>query len=311
MKKFTALKVGDLIGICSTGSPLNPKRYEQGLKVIHELGYRTLVPMNPSEFYGKNDFAFSNGSPESRANHLMSLFRTPEVSLIIAARGAYGSLDLLSLLDFDVIRDSGKILVGCSDVTVLLVQNAFRCGIPAIHASTLGSSFADYYQSTQAKQSVDALLNMLSNSCYEYSAECNVLKEGEGEGRILCGNLTMLTTLLGTTWDVDYSNVVLVLEEVGEAPYRVLRMLTQLKLAGKLDKLAGLVFGRFSKCESQHGLNIDEVIDYFVNNFIKDSDYPVIKGLEVGHWGLNIPMPLGSIAKVFGSRFEIRELYFS
>ena len=135
----------------------------------------------------------------------------------------------------------------------------------------------------------------------------DILRDGSGQGRIIAGNLTVLTSLLGTPWDIDYDGAVLMLEEVGEAPFRIHRMLMQLKFGGKLNNLAALVFGRFSRCTAKHGPAVDEVIRRAVSDILDGPRYPVLAGLPFGHWGENVPLPVGCLAKVEGGKFETLE----
>ncbi len=294
-------------GIVATGSPVDPARLSLGIAALEQYGYRTYIPLNPSLFYGKYEHGFANGSPHQRAAALHQALSHPDVSAVIAARGGYGCLDILPLMNFQEISQQKKIIVGCSDVTALLVQCVARAGITAVHGPTIASSFADSAKDEAARCSVEALLSMLSDPAYRFHAPCEVIRSGYGEGPIIAGNLTMLAALLGTPWDIDYRNTILVLEEVGEAPYRVHRLLSQLKLAGKLDALAGLVFGRFSRCSSQFGPSVDEVINGFVRDMLGAFDYPVLSGFPFGHWGENQPVPLGCRGVVSEGQFGLLE----
>ena len=143
---------------------------------------------------------------------------------------------------------------------------------------------------------MDSLIEMRRSPNCEFSASCDPIITGESEGWLLPGNLTMLQTLLGTPWDIDYDGAILVIEEVGEAPYRVHRALTQLYLAGKLRKLGGVVFGRFSKCEAEHGPKIEEVLADCAEQYF--GHVPVFMNLSFGHNGTNIPIPIGCRAKM-------------
>lgn len=280
------LSAGALWGVFVSGSPLSPERFSEGVRTLEHLGFRVKCPLDPSIYYGRYDHGFSNGSVLERTAALEQLLEDPEVEVILAARGGYGAYELLPSIDFSLFRSNPKPLVGCSDLTLLLVQPQV-CGI---HGPTLGSSFADYAKDSSAQKTVDRLIAFLSDA-QELEYQCSELRSGHAEGRLLCGNLSVLTSLLGTPWDVDYRDAVLVLEEVGEAPYRIHRSLLQLKHAGKLEKLAGLVFGRFSRCEAAHGPTADEVILSLLGDILHESSYPVYTGLEVGHWGLNLPLP--------------------
>ena len=150
---------------------------------------------------------------------------------------------------------------------------------------------------------------MLSNTKYLPKYKCEVLRQGslkgeDAEGRILATNLTVLCSMLGTSFDFDFKDLILVLEDVGEAPYKVHRMLTQLEQAGKFESIKGLVFGRFAKCESKNGPSIEDVFTMF----IKDKyNFSVLKALEFGHWGRNVPLALNSKAKISSEDLIILE----
>lgn len=293
-----SLRAGGCIGVVPPGSPLSPERFAAGIAEIERRGFSVKCPLDPTEFYGRYDHGFASASPTARAEALMALVADDEVDTILTVRGAYGTLDILPLLDFDRIGAARKAITGCSDVTALLLQCAARAGIPAIHGPTLGSSFADSATQAEASESVEALLAVLQNPDYRVEQSCKVLRAGAAEGPILAGNLTMLITLLGTPWDVQYDGAVLVIEDVGEAPYRIHRAMTQLRLAGKLRVLSGLVFGRFARCSAAQGPSVEEVFEMVVRDMLDGADYPVFAGLESGHYGKNIPLSIGCPARM-------------
>jgi muramoyltetrapeptide carboxypeptidase len=133
------------------------------------------------------------------------------------------------------------------------------------------------------------------------------LRVGRGEGPIIAGNLSVLVSLLGTPWDVDYAGAVLVLEEVGEPPYKLHRMFLQLAQAGKLDSLSALCLGRFHNCTGKHGPGTDDVFAMLVKDILKTTKYPVIKGLPIGHYGENQPLPVGCRAVVENDTLTVLE----
>ena len=142
---------------------------------------------------------------------------------------------------------------------------------------------------------------LLSGKSKEIVLQGSILRDGVVEGvpgPLLCGNLSMLLSLLGTPWDIDYDGKILVLEDVAEAPYRVKRMLLQLKLAGKLDKLSGLAFGSFKNCEAKAGPTLEEVLFQVLDEFLPKSNFPVIAQLPVGHEEHNMPLVLGAKSKI-------------
>ena len=118
-------------------------------------------------------------------------------------------------------------------------------------------------------------------------------------------NLTALTALLGTKWEVSLDGCILFLEDIGEVRVRIQRCLEHLRLTGQLNKLAGLVFGRFDRCEAKHGPSVDDVFDWFVTSMVPETTYPVLKDFPFGHNGLNIPLPLGSKAEIDSNQVKL------
>lgn len=307
IKKLRPLSSNALIGIVSPGGPSSKDRFVLGLQELERRGFRSICPLDPTTYYGKYDHGFASGSIQARTQSFMELVENPEVELLLSVRGAYGSLDILPHLDFKKIREAGKPLVALSDISALLVSFADKAGVQAIHGPSLASAFADGASSEDAKESVDELFSLLQNPNHRPEYSLHVLRGGVGKGQIIASNLTMLLCLLGTPWDFDYSNCILVLEEVGESPYRIHRAFTQLKLAGKLDALSGLVLGRFSRCESKHGPSVDDVFQLVLKDLLSHTKYPVLSGMEMGHWGKNLPLPLGCPAEIIDEKFRLLE----
>lgn len=295
MSICSAKKLNKNFGVISIGGPVPPDREILALNNLKTIGYEVYQPYSCSKYYADYTHDFSNGSAEERLKGMEAVISSSDIDCVLAARGATGSFDIISKIPFEDWGKSKKIFIGNSDVTSILVQMPERAKLASIHGATFGSSFADYNLNQEAKESVDALLNMLTDSNFrmEYQAQKKYDNHISQEGVLLAGNLTMLVSLLGTPFDVSYENKILVLEEVGEAPYRVKRLLDQLYLAGKFNSLKGLCFGRFAKCESPNGPSINDVIEKFINYKIQKRTYPVLSGIEVGHWGKNLPVPIG------------------
>lgn len=302
--KGKALLPGATIGVLACGSPATPERFQQGVAELERRGFSVSYPLDSSTVL---EYGFGCGSKEDRAQALMELIENDEVSAILAVRGGYGSIDLLPLLDFKSIRKHPKPIVGYSDVTVLLANITEKSCVATIHGATVAAEFARAAQSDEAKISVDGLLSMLTDPSFRPKYSCEILRDGEARGRVLAGNLTMLLTLLGTPWDVSYEGAILVLEDVGEAPYRVHRALNQLKMAGKLNKLAGVVLGRFNKCEADSGPTVEEVLRKSVSDIFTGTKFPILLGLEFGHHGKNVAMPLGCQAEISKGMLSVKE----
>jgi len=307
MKLLRPLKPGGGVGVFAPGSPVNPERVARGIRYYQSLGYQVVVPRDPSEMYGRADGGFANGSVEDRLNTLYQLLEDEKVDVVIAARGAYGCLELLPQIDFSRIARSGKALVGYSDVSTLLVPLLQFGKISTIHGPTVSKEAAEATESAEAEASVGSLLSLLSEPDYRISAVGEVLRGGSGEGELVVSNLTTLVTLLGTPWEPDLNGKILVVEEVGEAPYRVHRLLLQLKLAGQLSGLQGLCFGSFYKCEAKFPPSLRQVWEKFIVEWLGELDFPVVSGLPCGHEGKNTALPLGVKARVEDGSFRVLE----
>lgn len=307
---YPVLEATTTIGVVAFGSPLSDERCGLGVAELQRLGYQVRMPLSPSLYYGRLENGFANGSVDERLNAFESLLQDPEVKLILSARGGYGVLELFERIDWKLVQKANKPIVGLSDTTVLLLQGPSRLGIPMIHGPSLGDAFADAQTSSEARASVDSLQRLLHQRPWSFSAKLTPVRrdsatQKSGRGWLLAGNLTMLCAVLGTPWDISYDGAVLVVEDVGESPFKVHRHLMQLYLAGKFTALQGLVFGRFSKCSAPQGPSVDEVFEMFANSVLRSQNFPILKGLAVGHWGENQALPLGADVRLVDETFSV------
>jgi muramoyltetrapeptide carboxypeptidase len=303
--KIRALKT-KTFGVAALSSPTNPERVERGTRVLESMGFRVVMPVDPSKSYGQTGGGFVNSPTEERLKVLYDLLENPEVDAVLAARAAYGSAELLPRLDFGRIARAGKAIIGYSDMTNLVATIPRFAGICSVHGGMLSKEFAE--DTPEAEYSRTSLIRLLSDSDYRFSTAVTELKPGsKSEGELVVGNLTVLTALLGTPWSPDLAGKILVVEEIGEAPYRIHRMLMQLLLAGKLEKLAALCFGSMSKCESRFPPALAEMLETFVAEHLSGFDYPVVAGLPCGHEGRNEALPVGMKARVGQGQFAVIE----
>lgn len=293
------------VGVLALSSPANPERVERGRKWLESQGFRVVMPQDPSLSYGNTGGGFSNSSAKERLQVLYGLLEDPEVDVVISARAAYGSAELLPQLDFKRIAQAKKAIVGYSDLTNLVVTIPQYAGICSIHGSMLSKEFAE--DSAEAEYSRTSLLKLLSDPNYRFTGCVNEVRSGQGEGELVVANLAVLTTLLGTPWSPDLAGKILVLEEIGEAPYRIHRMLMQLQLSGKLAGLAALCFGSMTKCESKFPPTFTQMLESFVHEHLAGYNYPVVTGLPCGHEGRNEALPVGVRARVRQGEFAVIE----
>jgi muramoyltetrapeptide carboxypeptidase len=296
-----ALQPGDLIGIVAPASNIKSEMLDDGCRELERLGFRTLYRPDIVKSY-----RYFSGTDERRAAELLEMVRNPEVKAIFCARGGYGSGRLISYLEPELFQAQPKIIMGSSDITMLL---AFlnRHGMVGFHGPMVATSF----RLGEGGYDRSVLLQMLQGAPnIQFPVDhTSVLRAGAVEGRLAGGCLSLVVATLGTSYEIDTEETILVLEDLGEKPYQIDRMLTQLKQAGKLEKVRGIVFGEMLNCTNlpDQGYTLEEVI----LDVLQDTDFPILYGFSTGHTTrANIVVPFGIHAKLsLGSvsRFELLE----
>jgi muramoyltetrapeptide carboxypeptidase len=270
-----ALRQGDVVGIVAPASGFRREDFEAGCTTLRGLGYRPFYL--PSIF--ERDLYFA-GSPARRISELHEMFSRPEVRAILCARGGYGCNYLLPHLDLELIRANPKIFAGCSDVTTLLTYLCDRAGLVTFHAPMVAGDF-----SRPDGVDVDAWSAVVSSGkAYPRSfshAEVQPLVEGSAEGVLYGGCLSLLCASLGTPYEIHTEGSILFLEDRGEKPYQIDRMLMQLKLAGKFSGVAGIVFGEMLDCGQQDAA--DRMLHDLVIRILGGLGIPIAFGLKSGH----------------------------
>lgn len=278
LRKPRRLRAGAVIGIAAPASPFDRESFDRGLEVLHGMGFETLIPKGLSVAQG-----YLAGTDQHRAALLQRLFEDARVDAIVCARGGYGSLRILPLLDYDRIAAHPKIFLGFSDVTALLSAITGRCAFAAFHGPVV-TSLADASESTRT----GLLAAITGGEPLVLSPSTAVtIRAGRAAGIVCGGNLTTLCHLVGTPFQPSLRNRILFLEDRGEAPYRIDRMLTQLKQAGCLEGIRGLILGCFTGCGS------DQEIFEVVGDRFPDASVPILAGLPAGHAEPNLTLPLG------------------
>ena len=284
------LKPGDAIGIAAPAGAFDPERFHRGLRVIESLGFKPVVP----EAVFERDRYLAGGDAR-RAELLNRLFRDDSVKAIMCARGGFGSLNILSRLDFQAISDNPKIFAGFSDISVLLAVIFEKTGLVTFHAPVI-TALADAEEKTRA-----ALFSAFTNpQATTLSVEAGVtVAPGRAEGVVRGGNLASLCQMTGTPYQPDLRGSLLLLEDVNEAPYRIDRMLSQMGLAGCLEGVAGVMLGGFDRCGDMNEIN--EIVK---SRF--PPGIPILGGLPVGHDGENLTLPLGVTATLDADNHRLR-----
>src|SRR2546425_1654356 len=295
--KPPALQPGDTVGIVAPASNIQRELPQAGCAALRRLGYKP--------FYSDSIFAqdlYFAGSVERRARELEEMFERDDVRALLCARGGYGSNYLLGALDLKKITSHPKIFVGYSDNTTLLTWFAGSVGFVTFHGPMATKDFARADGVDWA--SWEAALNGLSHWALDLGADSGVkpLVEGSAEGILYGGCLSMLVASLGTPYEIRSNDTILFLEDVAAKPFQIDRMLMQLKLAGKLADVRGIIFGEMLDCiqDKNQGHTLQEV----VLRVVGDLGVPVAYGMRSGHVSRgNITLPIGVRAALnVGSR---------
>jgi muramoyltetrapeptide carboxypeptidase len=306
--KGQKLKVGDTLGVIGLSSPCEPERFSRGLKFLEGMGFKAKVELDPCLNYGSSETLFSCPDARAAAEALTRLFIDPEVKAIISARGGYGSARVLPYLDFKLLRRHPKPFCGFSDSSAIILALYHKAALGSIHGPSLESAFSKAAQDAQAKSSAEALIDLLTGrnvnpfSGAQFKLLCGA---GHGQGPLCGGNLSTLVSLLGTPYAPALDGHILFFEEIGERPYRIHRMLLQLKLAGLLSKLGGVLLGNFHECDHPQAQGPDLL--KVIREVCADAAYPVYMRAGFGHHGVNLPLPLGIKARLDGNKLEILE----
>ena len=300
-------QAGEKLGIIALASPCQRERFFKGIQALQSYGFDCKVALDPCREYGRTEFLFSSDSAQRRAEALGDLFADPSVPAILCARGGYGSAEVLPFLDYAKLRLNSKSVVGLSDATAVLVTLYDKARCPVIYGPSIESAFSRSAESQECRRSAAMLVEYLKGAVDNPLEGCKVgalCGRGKACGPLVGGNLTVLCTLLGTPWEPDFSDHILFLEEIGEAPYRIHRMLWQMKCAGKLSNLRGVLLGDFKKCEHKRGLGprLTAVIQDIFGGF----KYPVVGFIPSGHSDFCVPVPLGRTALMGEDRVDLQ-----
>ena len=284
------LRPGDTIGVAApAGRPAHPERLAAGVAALQEMGYAVRLPATP--WPGEDYLADSD---QRRAAELHALFADDEIAAIIAVRGGFGCLRLLPHLDLNLLAAHPKLLLGFSDVSILLNRLGSQCGMLSLHGpvlTSLGNA------TPAARQRLQCCLQGRWNEPIDLD-DRKVLRRGDSVfAPLYGGNLASLVSLIGTPFDFPWQGKVIFLEEVNEPPYRVDRLLTQLSLAGKFRGLAGLLLGDFSGVyppEDPRNRHYLDMVLGRVAELCTGETYPIWANIPAGHRHDNQTLPFAA-----------------
>lgn len=288
------LRVGDTIGVVApAGAVRNRATLERGLDRLRGRGYRVRLGANLMA-----DNGLTAGTEAQRAADLNAMWRDESVQAIWCAKGGYGTLALLDLLDWATVARRPLPLVGYSDITGLQMAVLARTGLVSFHGPMVADQLG--LAGSLDAGTLSSLFGWLGGLTLPHaptnpnSAPLRAVRGGQATGRLIGGNLSLLAALCGSRYLPETTGAILVIEDVNEYPYRVARMLDTLKLAGVLDRIGGLVIGSFTDCFEGSGTAVSDLLAAR----LVGRQIPIVAGLSFGHVASRATLPLGALARL-------------
>ena len=292
--KLKCLKASATIGIVAPSSPESIDIIDKKIASFESLGFKIKKGKHLYDNYG-----YLAGNDKDRAADLNTMFADKEVQAIVCLRGGYGAIRMAPYLDLKLIKRNPKPFFGYSDITLLLNYINNKCKFTTFHGPMITSNFNDI---STREYFLKIINHDNSKIVYNLKDICTdkylIWNNKDFSGNIVGGNLSIICSTIGTPYEINFNNNILLVEDVNESPYSVDRMLSQLISCGKLQKLSGIIIGYFTNCVSKDNkLNIEEII----KEKLVPLNIPIIQGLKIGHDYPNITLPIGSKFKFLSS----------
>lgn len=308
--KPARLHPGDKVGLVAPAWLITEKDLEASIEKIKQLGF---VPVYSDRIRGKH--GYFSGTDKERADDFNHMMKNPEIKAVIFAGGGYGCARILDLVDYDAIKKSPKVIMGFSDCTALINAITQHTGLVTFHgpiARTIHPGynrrqFENVVVRPAAKYVIESTEDDLQKSVNNKVFDRYIITPGKAHGKLAGGNLTLICSMIGTPYQMDLKDKIVMIEDTGEEPYRIDRMLTQLIASGELAKAAGIAFGickgcdRSAKSSTPHSFTLRQVIE----DRIKPLHIPAVYGLSFGHNKNNFTFPIGLDAELNADKMII------
>lgn len=296
LQKPKKLNKKDLIGIISPASaPDEFLKVERGVKYLEGLGYRVKVGANVGKSHG-----YLAGTDQERVDDIHSMFKDKNVKAIFTLRGGYGAFRLLDKIDYRIIKNNPKIFVGYSEISALQIAFLEKAGLITFAGPMVAVDFYDDVSEYTSELFWAAITSnkKIGKIKYPDNQKIPFLQKGSAAGRIIGGNLAVLASLLGTQYFPNLTGKILILEDVGELPYKVDRILNQLRLSGAFKKIKGLILGRFVDCHEHDPNKKTLTLGEVISDYIQPLKIPSIYTFPHGHIKDFVTIPFGIKTKL-------------
>lgn len=290
------LRKGDVVGLIAPASPASEKQYGNAMKNLRDMGFRYKTGSALMNKYG-----YLAGDDSSRIDDIHTMFSDTEVSAIWCIRGGYGTTRIIEALDYDIIRNNPKILIGYSDITALQQAIFKETGLISFHGPLAGSELTDY-----SRKSFESILikNETSIATCKYDSKKDpeyhkpeVIAPGRMEGALSGGNLSLIASLAGTRYQLDTEDKIVIMEDVDEKPYKIDRMLTQVINSSGLNGAKGIILGIFEKCHPSPNDKNSLTLMQTLKDRLGNLGIAVYYGFSFGHVKNNCTIPFGINAR--------------
>ncbi len=294
------LKKGSLIGVISpASSPDDLSTIDSGVSYLEKLGYRVELGKNVGQNHG-----YLAGTDQQRLDDLHYMFRKKDIKAIFCIRGGYGTPRLLDKIDYSLIRRNPKIFVGYSDITALQMSVFKRTGLVTFAGPMVSTDFHNDVSTFSEEMFWRLITSNKKYGSVKQPGDEKIfeLHKGQARGRILGGNLAVFTSLVGTKFFPDLKDKILMLEEIGELPYRIDRLLNQLRLSKAFTQIKGVILGSFIDCNEHDPLKKTLSLGEVISEYLEGTKMPVVYNFKHGHIKNNITVPFGIITKLNTSK---------
>lgn len=282
------LKKGDTIGLITPGSPIDEEKFQKAINTLEQLGLKAFYT---EQIHAKKGYLAGSDSDRLKDLHLM--FERKDIKGIWCIRGGYGCTRLLPGIDYALIRKNPKVIIGYSDITALVNAIYKKTGLICFHGPVASSDPTDY--TLEQFQQILMTRNDRLEIRNAKNHQARIIRPGIAKGKLVGGNLSLLTAITGTGYELSLKNKILFLEDIGEKPYRIDRMLTHLRQACDLNSAAAIMLGIFEDCEGgEDSLSLDEVLE----DRLGDLNIPIIYGMSFGHIQDIMTIPIGAKAQL-------------
>lgn len=282
------LEKGDTIGLVCTSSPIPKEREALCVKVLEDMGYKVKKADNLSVNYG----GYMAGTGEVRGQWVNRMFADPEVDAIFCVRGGDGSSRTMEYIDLEIVKQNPKMFVGYSDVTAPHLAFNQHCNLVTFHGPMVSSNMVDHFDPETAASFFE-IINGEGDINY-WNPEgfpIEVLKEGSAHGTLIGGNLSLMTASIGTPYEIDTTDKILFIEEVGDTIDNMERHAFQMRAAGKYQACKGIILGQFTRCENPKMPDYDYIQCF--KDIFDNLDIPVMYNIQSGHEFPMTTIPFG------------------